>query len=100
MGGRWREAFRAGLITLLLGFLCAATLAAPALASEPDFAHTHPHGTPPHLHALEPLLGGVVSAPVVAARPAQRISRTAYLPELPRIFVAAPRQHRSRAPPA
>ena len=100
MRGRLQAASRAGSITLLLGLLCAATLAAPQLASQPDFGHTHPHGTAPHLHPLELILGGIVSAPVVAVRLAGVVSYLRKVPGLRWLPLAVRTQHHSRAPPA
>ena len=55
---RLAEALRAGGLTLLLGLLCTAALTAPKLSTVQDFAHTHPHGAPHHLHPLHLLLSG------------------------------------------
>lgn len=99
MRGRLRGALKAGTVTLLLGLLCAATLAAPALAADADFAHTHPHSTAPHLHPLGPLLGGVVSAPVNSVSTVRSVGYTHDLPARSWLPTAAKTQHHSRAPP-
>ncbi len=100
MRGRLRGALKAGSVTLLLGLLCAATLAAPALAADADFAHTHPHDAAPHLHPLGPLLGGVVPAPVTFVSAVRSVAYTHHLPERSWLPTAAKIQHHSRAPPA
>lgn len=98
-GARFSGALRAGSITLLLGLLCTAALAAPRLSTVQDFAHTHPHGTPHHLHPLHLLLGGTPpSAPIVSTFFLQQdyalpIYRDLYV--LAETFTSS----RSRAPP-
>ena len=99
MRGRLRAAFRAGLTTLLLGILCAATLAAPKLAAEQGFSHTHPHGTTPHLHAFKLILGNGVTPGVVAVSPTRLVSRTEHPPQSPWVSAATATQPHSRAPP-
>ncbi len=99
MCGRLRAALKAGGVTLLLGLLCAATVAAPGLAAT-DFSHTHPHGTAPHLHPLGPLLGGVVPAPEVTVSLVRSVGHAHDLPERLWLPTAVKTQHHSRAPPA
>ena len=58
-------------MTLLLGLLCAAALALPALSTQ-NFAHTHSDSTPHHVHPLHLLLGSTPpAAPTVAVDVAQ-----------------------------
>jgi len=98
--GRLRAAFKAGFTTLLLGLLCTAPFAAPKLAAEQGFAHTHPHGTEHHLHAFKLIFGnGVTPARVVAVSLTRLVSRTRHFPQLPWVSVATITRHHSRAPP-
>ncbi|CAA9587608.1 MAG: hypothetical protein AVDCRST_MAG86-3859 [uncultured Truepera sp.] len=100
MRGRLRAAFKAGLTTLLLGILCAATLAAPELAAEQGFSHTHPHGTTSHLHAFKLILGnGVTPARVVEVSQTRLVSRTEHPPQSPWVSAATATRPHSRAPP-
>lgn len=101
MRGRLEEALRAGLFTLLLGLLCAATLAAPRLSTEQGFGHSHPHGSEPHLHPFKLVLGqGEGAAPVVGLEPDLPVNFSTRLSTLPWVSVAVRSLHHSRAPPA
>jgi len=101
MPGRLEAALRTGFITLLLGFLCTAALATPVLAAAPDFGHTHPHGTPQHLHPLNLVLGGTVPpTPVVSVQGTLLEGRALPTPVSPHVPAEAPASTRSRAPPA
>ena len=98
--GRLREALRAGFTTLLLGLLCTAPLAAPKLAAEQGFGHTHPHGTTPHLHAFKLIFGnGVTPAHVVAVSLTLLVRRIRHFPQSPWVSATTTTQHHSRAPP-
>ena len=99
-GARFREALGAGSFTLLLGILCTATLAAPQLSTVQDFGHTHPHGTPHHLHPLAMIFGGTLPvAPTPLADPQRHIANL--LPFRITLYLAAAvyPSSRSRAPP-
>jgi len=101
MRGRLGAALRAGRVTLFLSLLCAATLAAPRLAAEPDFGHTHPHGSEQHLHPFKLVLGyGESTAPAAALEPDLPVSLAAHHVALPWVSAAAGSHHHSRAPPA
>ena len=98
MNRRWTRALRAGGTTLLLGLLCAAALALPALSTQ-NFAHTHSGSTPHHVHPLHLLLGSTpAAAPTVAVDVTQLED---VLPFYVTSFVAAEvfTGSRSRAPP-
>ena len=99
MNRRWTRALRAGGMTLLLGLLCAAALAAPALSTVQNFAHTHSNSTPHHVHPLCLLLGGTPpAAPIVAIEFRRRDDALSfYVPSftLAEVFTGS----RSRAPP-
>ena len=98
MTRRFSEALRAGGMTLLLGLLCAAALAAPALSTQ-NFAHTHSDSTPHHVHPLHLLLGSTpAAAPMVAVEVTQLDDA---LPFYVASFVTAEvfTGSRSRAPP-
>ena len=85
-------------MTLLLGLLCAAALAAPALSTQ-NFAHTHSDSTPHHVHPLHLLLGSTpAAAPMVAVEVTQLDDA---LPFYVASFVTAEvfTGSRSRAPP-
>jgi hypothetical protein len=96
---RLQHALRAGLKTLLSVLLTSALFAAPVLAAEHDYGHSHPEGTPPHVHTIDAVLG-VATLCVAAAIPFVLRSGKAPPARLaPR--VAAPQRVRScsRAPP-
>lgn len=99
LGVRFRGALSAGGITLLLGILCTATLAAPELSTVQDFGHTHPHGTPHHLHPLALVFSGTLPVvPVTLVVPQQLTSRL-LRPYLTLYLAAETLTSRSRAPP-
>jgi len=100
MPERLRKALRAGFITLLLGFFGTAALTTPVLAAAPDFGHTHPHGTPHHLHPLNLVLGGTAPPPVVSVSPTPYEGRAPLPLASPYVPAEAPASTRSRAPPA
>ena len=60
-------ACRAGRGAFFAFLLTSALFAAPFLAAQEDFGHTHPEGTPPHVHGVSSVLGHTLAAPVVAA---------------------------------
>lgn len=100
LGKRFREALRVGGITLLLGLFCTAALAAPELSTVQDFAHTHPHGAPHHLHPIVMVFGGTLPVvPATLAAPQQQTESP--LPPCPTRYIAAEAFSfaRSRAPP-
>lgn len=100
---KWRRltaACCAGFSTLLIGLLCSAALAAPTLAAEPDFAHSHPAGTQHHLHPLELILGSG-PVPLQASAPTPERVDSAALPALvlPWVSALGLTLPHSRAPP-
>ncbi|ADI14012.1 hypothetical protein [Truepera radiovictrix] len=63
---RLQRALSAGLRALLAFLLTSALFATPVLAAEHDFGHTHPEGTPPHVHTVDAVLGvATLCAPAV-----------------------------------
>ncbi len=97
---RFGKALRAGGVTLLLGLFCTAALAAPKLSTIQGFAHTHPHGTPHHLHPIIMVFSGTL--PVIPTTLADRQQGIeSLLPACPTCYIAAETFafSRSRAPP-
>lgn len=100
---RLRRALRAGLSTLLLGLLCAATWVAPGLAGV-DFAHSHPElaatCVDTHLHPFKLIFGqGERAPPPVTLEVVPNPGCVATFAAPSRILAAVPTPHRSRAPP-
>ena len=97
-----REACRAGQGAFFAFLLTSALFAAPFLAAQQDFGHTHPKGTPHHVHALATVLGHVYVAPAVVAVGVSFV--VAFLLALPytSLVLAVFRSpaHGVRAPPA
>lgn len=101
MHGRLEEALRAGLFTLLLGLLCAATFAVPRLATEQGFGHGHPHGSEPHLHPFKLVLGqGEEVVPVLRLEPDLSVQPAVRPSRVLGASAASRSPHHSRAPPA
>lgn len=101
MRGRLGEALHAGLSTLLIGLLLTAALAAPKLASESDFAHSHTFGTHQHLHPLQLILGSSPAPlPTVAPTIEWFFSSLVQPPVLPWVSALSRTLPHSRAPPA
>lgn len=99
MNGRLRQALRAGYATLLVGLLCAAALAAPALSTAQAFGHTHADGTPHHLHPVGLVLGGTPAPkPVAGLESARRDGPVPRPVPVSYVYTDTP-QPRSRAPP-
>lgn len=99
MRGRVARALRAGLLTLLVGLLCAAALAAPAISASLDFAHSHPPGTAAHPHPVLFVIGGLPApAPVVGVAVQERADPVR-LPPVTASVCTDVRQPRSRGPP-
>lgn len=100
MHGRLQGALRAGSVALLVGLLCAAALAAPALSTAQTFGHTHADGTPHHLHPVGLVLGGTPApAPVAGLEPVQRDGPVPRPVSVSYACTDTP-QPRSRAPPS
>ncbi len=99
MSTRGRRALRAGLTATLAFVLTSALFSAPLLATQHDFGHTHPEGTPHHVHALDAVLGSsVVSTP--QGVPFQlNVGRAPRLPRTPPPPISHNAPHDSRAPP-
>ena len=99
---RLNFATRAGLTTLLIGWLALALFFAPYWAAQTNFpGHHHPNGVPPHTHSIQVVLGyALVVAAVVAVRSVLQPSRL--LSQLPAVWLerTTPKKaHGSRAPP-
>ena len=62
-----RVACRAGTGAFFAFLLTSALFASPFLAAQQDFGHTHPDGTPPHVHGVSSVLGHVSISPTVTA---------------------------------
>ena len=58
-------ACRAGRGAFFAFLLTSALFASPFLAAQQDFGHTHPEGTPPHVHGISSVLGHTSLSPVV-----------------------------------
>ena len=58
-----RAALKAGVATLVAFVLTTALFVSPLLAAHGDFGHTHPAGTPGHVHALSSVLTPAPTVP-------------------------------------
>ena len=65
--GTLKIACHAGIGAFFAFLLTSALFAAPFVATQLDFAHTHPEGTPSHVHGLTSVLGYTSLTPAVTA---------------------------------
>jgi len=93
------RALQAGLHTLLAFVLTSALFAAPLLAAQTNFGHTHPDGAPHHVHAVDAVLGaGALTSPAASvplALQTGEVRRGSPISPL----LAPETTHRGRAPP-